>query len=144
MTRWTLKCPLAGMETAMTGSFRIRSMLHSHISCFHSLFLCTYLSFLLTPPSLLTLPSYTPFLFPPLPSLSATRYLCRVEEMRQSLHIIHQCLNKMPEGEVRVDDAKITPPRRAEMKVHCTFDLVPTALDSSVHVHTFLPYMYCT
>ena len=106
MTRWTLKCPLAGMETAMTGSFRIRSMLHSHISCFHSLFLCTYLSFLLTPPSLLTLPSYTPFLFPPLPSLSATRYLCRVEEMRQSLHIIHQCLNKMPEGEVRVDDAK--------------------------------------
>ena len=45
------------------------------------------------------------------------RYLCRVEEMRQSLRIIHQCLNKMPEGEVRVDDAKIMPPRRGEMKV---------------------------
>ncbi|XP_035688821.1 NADH dehydrogenase [ubiquinone] iron-sulfur protein 2, mitochondrial-like [Branchiostoma floridae] len=44
------------------------------------------------------------------------RYLIRVEEMRQSLHIIHQCLNKMPEGEIKVDDAKITPPRRAEMK----------------------------
>ena len=26
-------------------------------------------------------------------------------------------LNKMPEGEVRVDDAKIMPPRRGEMKV---------------------------
>ena len=51
------------------------------------------------------------------------RYLCRVEEMRQSLNIIFQCLNKMPEGEVRVDDAKIMPPRRAEMKV-CTVQCV--------------------
>ena len=40
-----------------------------------------------------------------------------MEEMRQSLHIIHQCLNDMPEGEVRVDDAKLVPPKRAEMKV---------------------------
>lgn len=37
--------------------------------------------------------------------------------MRQSLDIIHQCLNKMPEGEVKVDDHKIAPPRRADMKV---------------------------
>jgi len=44
------------------------------------------------------------------------RYLCRMEEMRQSLRIVEQCLNKMPEGEVRIDDAKICPPRRAEMK----------------------------
>lgn len=44
------------------------------------------------------------------------RYLCRIEEMRQSLRIIHQCLNDMPDGAVRVDDAKISPPRRAEMK----------------------------
>uniref|UniRef100_A0A8C1I6E3 NADH dehydrogenase [ubiquinone] iron-sulfur protein 2, mitochondrial n=1 Tax=Cyprinus carpio TaxID=7962 RepID=A0A8C1I6E3_CYPCA len=36
------------------------------------------------------------------------RYLCRVEEMRQSLRIMHQCLNKMPAGEIKVDDAKIT------------------------------------
>ena len=50
--------------------------------------------------------------------LPADRYLCRVEEMRQSLNIILQCLNKMPEGEVRVDDAKIMPPSRAEMKVN--------------------------
>ena len=45
------------------------------------------------------------------------RYLIRVEEMRQSLRIIEQCLNQMPPGEVRVDDAKVAPPRRAEMKV---------------------------
>jgi len=44
------------------------------------------------------------------------RYLCRTEEMRQSLRIIEQCLNDMPDGEVRIDDAKIAPPRRAEMK----------------------------
>lgn len=44
------------------------------------------------------------------------RYLCRCEEMRQSLRIINQCLNDMPDGEVRVDDAKISPPRREEMK----------------------------
>lgn len=50
---------------------------------------------------------------PPLPH----SYLCRVEEMRQSLRIILQCLNKMPEGEIKVDDAKISPPKRAEMKV---------------------------
>lgn len=40
-----------------------------------------------------------------------------MEEMRQSLKIMHQCLNKMPPGEVRVDDAKVAPPRRGEMKV---------------------------
>lgn len=44
------------------------------------------------------------------------RYLCRMEEMRQSLRIIEQCLNKMPVGEVRTDDNKVIPPKRAEMK----------------------------
>uniref|UniRef100_A0AC34R706 Complex I-49kD n=1 Tax=Panagrolaimus sp. JU765 TaxID=591449 RepID=A0AC34R706_9BILA len=44
------------------------------------------------------------------------RYLCRVEEMRQSLKIIHQCLNNMPKGEIRYDDNKISPPKRAMMK----------------------------
>uniref|UniRef100_A0AAQ6IGX6 NADH dehydrogenase [ubiquinone] iron-sulfur protein 2, mitochondrial n=1 Tax=Anabas testudineus TaxID=64144 RepID=A0AAQ6IGX6_ANATE len=39
------------------------------------------------------------------------RYLCRVEEMRQSLRIMHQALNKMPEGEIKVDDAKVAPPK---------------------------------
>nr|KAG5702539.1 hypothetical protein BaRGS_003699 [Batillaria attramentaria] len=44
------------------------------------------------------------------------RYLIRMEEMRQSLRIIMQCLNKMPPGEIKVDDNKVTPPARAEMK----------------------------
>lgn len=46
------------------------------------------------------------------------RYLVRVEEMRQSNHIIRQCvewLKKNP-GPVMVDDHKIAPPRRIEMK----------------------------
>ena len=28
-----------------------------------------------------------------------------------------QCLNRMPPGEIKVDDAKISPPKRSEMKV---------------------------
>lgn len=36
------------------------------------------------------------------------RYLCRMEEMRQSLRIISQCVNKMPPGVVKVDDWKVT------------------------------------
>jgi len=44
------------------------------------------------------------------------RYLIRMEEMRQSLRIIQQCLNDMPEGEIKVDDNKVTPPARREMK----------------------------
>lgn len=44
------------------------------------------------------------------------RYLIRVEEMRQSLDIIIQCLNQMPEGEIKVDDRKISPPSRENMK----------------------------
>ncbi len=44
------------------------------------------------------------------------RYLVRVEEMRQSIRIIRQCIADMPEGPVKTDDNKISPPSRAEMK----------------------------
>ena len=44
------------------------------------------------------------------------RYLVRMEEMRQSLRIMKQCLRDMPEGPVKVNDYKIVPPPRAEMK----------------------------
>ena len=44
------------------------------------------------------------------------RYLVRIEEMRQCVPIMKQCLNDMPGGPVMVDDHKIAPPRRAEMK----------------------------
>ncbi|WP_169569214.1 NADH-quinone oxidoreductase subunit D [Sneathiella limimaris] len=44
------------------------------------------------------------------------RYLMRMEEMRQSLHIMEQCLDKMPEGPVLSEDPKVAPPRRADMK----------------------------
>ena len=42
--------------------------------------------------------------------------MCRIEEMRQSIRIIHQCLNRMPGGEVRTDDNKVVPPSRQVMK----------------------------
>ena len=44
------------------------------------------------------------------------RYLVRVAEMRQSLKIIHQALNRMPEGAFQTEDGKISPPPRSEMK----------------------------
>jgi NADH dehydrogenase (ubiquinone) Fe-S protein 2 len=44
------------------------------------------------------------------------RYLCRMEEFRQSLRIIFQCLNQMPAGPIKVEDYKISPPPRAAMK----------------------------
>jgi NADH-quinone oxidoreductase subunit D len=44
------------------------------------------------------------------------RYLVRVAEMRESLRIIRQCLARMPEGPVKTQDNKITPPSRGEMK----------------------------
>jgi NADH-quinone oxidoreductase subunit D len=39
-----------------------------------------------------------------------------MEEMRQSVSLMRQCLDKMPEGPVRADDQKVVPPKRAEMK----------------------------
>ena len=46
------------------------------------------------------------------------RYLCRIEEMKQSVKIMQQCLDKLKvtPGEVLSKDHKVTPPRRAEMK----------------------------
>ena len=49
---------------------------------------------------------------------SYDRYLVRVEEMRQSNKIIRQCIKwlQQNEGPVMVDDHKIAPPNRADVK----------------------------
>ena len=44
------------------------------------------------------------------------RYLCRVEEMYESVKIMKQCIEKLPDGPVMTQDNKFVPPRRTEMK----------------------------
>jgi NADH-quinone oxidoreductase subunit D len=44
------------------------------------------------------------------------RYLVRMAEMRESLKIMTQCLEQMPDGPIKYQDHKISPPTRAELK----------------------------
>ena len=44
------------------------------------------------------------------------RYLIRMEEMRQSLRIMSQALERMPAGPFMINDRKVSPPPRHEMK----------------------------
>ena len=44
------------------------------------------------------------------------RFIVRLEEIRQSLRIIRQCLNEMPVGPIASVDRKVVPPKRGEMK----------------------------
>ena len=44
------------------------------------------------------------------------RFIIRLEEMRQSLRIIRQCLDQMPAGPIASLDRKVVPPKRGEMK----------------------------
>ncbi len=52
------------------------------------------------------------------------RYLVRIREMRESLKIIEQALNKLPLGPVRSNDRKIVPPPRSE---------IGTSMESLIH-----------
>ncbi|HBC46338.1 MAG TPA: NADH-quinone oxidoreductase subunit D, partial [candidate division Zixibacteria bacterium] len=63
------------------------------------------------------------------------RYIVRLEEMRQSLRIIRQAVDGLPDGPVRIDDRKITPPPKIE---------VLTGMEQLIHhfklvVHGFQP-----
>uniref|UniRef100_A0A023T217 NADH dehydrogenase [ubiquinone] iron-sulfur protein 2 n=8 Tax=Chrysobalanaceae TaxID=22973 RepID=A0A023T217_9ROSI len=52
------------------------------------------------------------------------RYCIRIEEMRQSVRIVVQCLNQMPSGMIKADDRKLCPPSRCRMKL---------SMESSIH-----------
>ncbi len=43
------------------------------------------------------------------------RYAIRLNEIRESIRIVHQILDQMPKGDYRVQDPKITPPPRARI-----------------------------
>jgi NADH-quinone oxidoreductase subunit D len=44
------------------------------------------------------------------------RYLVRVQEMRQSVRLVEQCLARLKPGPIKILDNKIVPPKRGEMK----------------------------
>ena len=44
------------------------------------------------------------------------RYLCRIEEMRESIKIITQALSNLPEGPIMTLDTRVGPPKRSDMK----------------------------
>ncbi|MDA9651728.1 NADH-quinone oxidoreductase subunit D [Pelagibacteraceae bacterium] len=56
------------------------------------------------------------------------RYLCQIAEMRESIKIMIQCIEKMPDGEVINHDAKIAAPKRADMK---------TSMEAIIHHFKF-------
>ena len=43
------------------------------------------------------------------------RYAIRLAEIRESIRIIRQCMAKMPTGDYRIQDKKVTPPPRARI-----------------------------
>jgi NADH-quinone oxidoreductase subunit D len=45
------------------------------------------------------------------------RYVVRIQELRESLKIVEQALNKLPMGPVRSDNRKFVPPPRSELGV---------------------------
>uniref|UniRef100_A0A3Q7J807 NADH-quinone oxidoreductase subunit D domain-containing protein n=1 Tax=Solanum lycopersicum TaxID=4081 RepID=A0A3Q7J807_SOLLC len=45
------------------------------------------------------------------------RYCIRIEEIRQSVRIIVQCINQMPSCMINADDRKLCPPSRSRMKL---------------------------
>jgi NADH-quinone oxidoreductase subunit D len=65
------------------------------------------------------------------------RYLVRIEEMRQSNRIIRQCVEwlRANPGSVMLDDHKVTPPPREEMKAD---------MESLIHHFKLFTEGYCT
>jgi NADH-quinone oxidoreductase subunit D len=65
------------------------------------------------------------------------RYLIRMEEMRQSVRIMKQCLEKLGsangQGPVSSRDGKVVPPKRAEMK---------RSMDALIHHYMLYTYGY--
>jgi NADH dehydrogenase I D subunit len=44
------------------------------------------------------------------------RYLIRIIEMKESLKILNQCVNDLPQGLIKTTDTKICPPTKTELK----------------------------
>jgi NADH dehydrogenase (ubiquinone) Fe-S protein 2 len=62
------------------------------------------------------------------------RYLIRIAEMRESLKIVFQCLNTIPKGPIKVDDKKIVPPSRGQVK---------SSMESLIHHFKYFTEGFC-
>jgi NADH dehydrogenase (ubiquinone) Fe-S protein 2 len=71
---------------------------------------------------------------------SYDRYLVRLEELRESCHIVLQTLRKLPIGPVSSDDAKFFSPAKSVSK----FDMESTILHFRQHSAGFIPPFNCT
>ena len=61
------------------------------------------------------------------------RYLCRIEEMKESVSIIKQCLAKMEKGPIKSLDGKISPPPKKDLK---------QSMEALIHHFKILPAGY--
>jgi len=62
------------------------------------------------------------------------RYLVRVEEMRQSVRIILQALEKMPAGPIKINDRKVAPRARRDEAVDGSAQFTTSAHTEGYHV----------
>jgi NADH dehydrogenase I D subunit len=46
------------------------------------------------------------------------RYIVRIEEIKQAIRMVRQCIEKMPDGPVNVEDPMVTPPKREVAMTH--------------------------
>src|SRR3546814_19837182 len=64
---------------------------------------------------------------------SFDRYAIRLAEIRESMRIVRQILDRMPQGDYRIQDKKVTPPPRAR---------IDESMEALIHHFTIFPEVF--